>query len=615
MSTSILPRAGVPVRHLSPTQICRRQRLKPCARPSAPAAAYSVASRASHRPSPQPRAQSSASCPRVGSPSPAHASPAAAHPGGQASFHTTRRLLTTPRDPYGILGVNKNASAAEIKKAYYGLAKKYHPDTNKDPNAKDKFAEIQSAYEILSDPKKREQFDQFGAAAFDPSAGPSPEGEGPFGAGHPFSGFGADFNFEDMFSAFTGGASPFGGRAGRGATEFMQGEDVEVQVTVSFMEAAKGTSKTVTTMPLVTCQTCSGSGLKRGGKRGPCVACNGTGTRVQFLPGGFQMASTCTVCGGGGNAIPRGSECRSCRGDGVVRERKTITVDIPAGIEDGMRLRVNGAGDAPPTGRAAIENVRAANGDLYVLVKVARDPQFTRQGSDILYTATIPFTTAVLGGEVTIPTLDGDARVRVSTGTNTGDKLTLAGKGMPMLNSRRGRMGDLKVEFRVAMPKYLTSNQRALVEMLADEMGDKTAKRIMNLQKKSDDDNDPDAHKNEGFLKSLWHNLTNHPAHQQKPEDDSDNSSKNPVTDATRRIVDLKEKDEGGGGGVDDNDDDKATSTMCNCINTVHVQVLYFLPSPHYPMLATSSSPDRPSKTESERGVLPNLVQADIRTT
>jgi len=388
--------------------------------------------------------------------------------------------------------VNKSASASDIKKAYYGLAKKYHPDTNKDPTAKDKFAEIQSAYEILSDPKKREQFDQFGAAGFDPNAGPSPGAGHPFGGGHPFSGFGgqggfgANINFDDIFSAFTGGAHPFGGRGGRGAggfgAEILQGEDIEVQVTVSFMEAAKGASKSITTLPLVTCKTCTGSGLKQGTKRSSCQACNGTGTRVHFMSGGFQMASTCSTCGGSGSSIPRGSECRSCQGDGVVRERKTITVDVPGGIEDGMRLRVSGEGDAPPTGRAP-GAVRGANGDLYVLVKVARDPQFSRQGSDILYTSTIPLTTAILGGEVVIPTLDGDAKVRVSTGTNTGDKMTLAGKGMPKLSGRRGRMGDLKVEFRVAMPKYLSSNQRALVEMLADEMGDKSAKRIMNLHK------------------------------------------------------------------------------------------------------------------------------------
>jgi molecular chaperone DnaJ len=184
-------------------------------------------------------------------------------------------------------------------------------------------------------------------------------------------------------------------------------------------------------------------------------------------------------------AIPRGSECGTCRGDGVVRERKTLTVDIPGGIENGMRLRVPGEGDAPPTGQAIGSNVKSAKGDLYVLVKVATDPKFTRAGSDILYTATIPLTTAILGGEITIPTLDGNAKVRVATGTSSGDKTALAGKGMPKLG-RRGGSGDLKVEFRVQMPKYLSSNQRTIVEMLADEMGDTTAKRIMNLGRKPD---------------------------------------------------------------------------------------------------------------------------------
>lgn len=394
-----------------------------------------------------------------------------------------------------MLGVGKTASAADIKKAYYGLAKKFHPDTNKDAKAKDTFAEIQSAYEILSDPKKREQFDQFGAAAFDPNAGPGPGGD-PFGGGHPFSGFGgggggasgfgANINFEDLFSAFTGGRGGFGGVGGFGGgrggfqQQFMQGEDIEVQVNISFAEAAKGTPKTITIVPMVTCNTCSGSGMKQGAKRSSCKSCGGSGTRVHFASGGFQMASTCSDCGGTGTAIPRGSECGSCQGDGVLRERKTLTVDIPGGIENGMRLRVLGEGDAPPTGRAAEANVNSAKGDLYVLVKVIPDPKFTRAGSDILYTAMIPLTTAILGGEITVPTLDGNAKVRVSAGTSTGDKTSLAGKGMPKLG-RRGGSGDLRVEFKVSMPKYLSSNQRTIVEMLADEMGDKTAKRIMNL--------------------------------------------------------------------------------------------------------------------------------------
>tara|TARA_R110002060_G_scaffold42819_3_gene54316 strand:+ start:106 stop:696 length:591 start_codon:yes stop_codon:yes gene_type:complete len=192
------------------------------------------------------------------------------------------------------------------------------------------------------------------------------------------------------------------------------------------------------------------------------------------------MASTCGACGGQGVTIPKGGECRTCSGNGVVRERKTVTVDIPGGIEDGMRLRLDREGDAAATGNAANPDQRSMRGDLYVLVRVATDPKYRRSGSDILYTATIPLTTGLLGGEVKIPTLDGDVNVKVATGTGTGDKITLGGKGMKRLDGRRGA-GDLKVEFKVNVPKYLSANQRTIVEMLADELGDKTAKRIMNV--------------------------------------------------------------------------------------------------------------------------------------
>ncbi|KAK3353515.1 hypothetical protein B0T25DRAFT_568712 [Lasiosphaeria hispida] len=482
MNPTILPKAALPARQFSPAQACRRQRFRPCASTRVPIASFTAAARPPGRQIPKDGTRSILK---------------------PKAFHTTRSLQATPRDPYGVLGVGKTATAADIKKAYYGLAKKYHPDTNKDPTAKDKFAEIQSAYEILSDTQKRQQFDQFGAAGFDPSGGGGGGGPGghPFGGGHPFSGFGggggggggfgSNINFEDLFSAFAGRGGPFGGGAGggRGAgfqQAFVQGDDIEVQASISFAEAAKGTAKTITIMPMVTCSTCTGSGLKKGAKRGSCKSCGGSGTRVHFASGGFQMASTCSDCGGSGIAIPRGSECGSCHGDGVVRERKTLTVDIPGGIENGMRLRVTGEGDSPATGRAP-DGAKAAAGDLYVLVKVNSDPKFTRQGSDVLYTATIPLTTAILGGEITIPTLDGNVKVRVATGTNTGDKTSLAGKGMAKLN-RRGGNGDLKVEFKVAMPKFLSANQRTIVEMLADEMGDKTAKRIMNLKTNSSSD-------------------------------------------------------------------------------------------------------------------------------
>ncbi|ODA78022.1 hypothetical protein RJ55_06625 [Drechmeria coniospora] len=452
-------------------------------------------------------------------------------PSERRSFHATNSLAQ--KDPYNALGVSKSATAAEIKKAYYGLAKKYHPDTNKDATAKDKFADIQSAYEILSDPKKKEQFDQFGTAGFDPSGGGAPGGDPFGGAGGPFGGFGAQggfgggINFEDIFSAFTGQQGPFGGRRGGRANPFQQeilvGENIEVQASITFMEAAKGTSKTISITPQVACGTCTGSGLKAGTQKSPCKACNGTGTRLHFMQGGFQMASTCGTCDGTGSTIPKGSECRTCSGNGVVRERRTITVDIPAGIEDGMRLRVDGAGDAPPTGRTAESNARVQRGDLYVFVRVAKDPRFTREGSNILYTASIPLTTALLGGQVSIPTLDGAVNVKVATGTNTGDKITMSGMGMKRLGSRRGGSGDLRVEFKVNMPKYLSANQRTIVEMLADEMDDKSARRVMNVSSKgsSVDPSSQGSHKDEGFLKSMWHNLTNHPAHQQDAESQS----------------------------------------------------------------------------------------------
>jgi molecular chaperone DnaJ len=405
------------------------------------------------------------------------------------------------KDPYKALGVGKDASAAEIKKAYYGLAKKYHPDTNKDATAKDKFGEIQSAYEILSDAKKKSQYDQFGAAGFDPNAGPGMGGMGgnPFGGGggNPFAGFGgqggfgANINLDDLFQAFTGQNSGFGGRRGGGGgggfrnpfqQEVMVGDNIEVSVNISFMEAAKGTSKTIKQNQLVTCQTCDGSGLKPGTKPSTCGTCHGSGTQVHMMSGGFQVASTCTNCGGSGKVVPASSECRTCSGAGAVRERNTITVDIPGGVEDGMRLRVDGAGHAPLTGRTGDASIKGTPGDLYVLVRVAADPKFTRAGSNILYTATIPLTTALLGGEVTVPTLDGQVKVKVATGTSTGDSMTLSGMGMKRLDKLRGS-GDLKVQFRVAMPKFLTGNQRTLMEMLADEMGDNTAKRVMTKRK------------------------------------------------------------------------------------------------------------------------------------
>ncbi|KAJ5215464.1 uncharacterized protein N7498_001871 [Penicillium cinerascens] len=451
-------------------------------------------------------------------------------------FHTTSPLSAIP-DPYKVLGVDKGASAGDIKKAYYGMAKKYHPDTNKDPEAKNKFSEAQTAYELLSDAKKRESYDRFGSAAFDQNGGFDPNaGANPFAGGGGFHGFGGgfggggfggagfgDINFEDLFGAFAGGAR----RGPRGRRNPFQeqifvGEDIEVQSSISFMDAAKGTSSEIVITPLVQCGTCKGDGMKEGTKKSQCRTCNGTGTRVHMMQGGFQVAATCDACGGAGMSVPRGSECGTCRGNGVIREKKTIKVDIPAGVEDGMRMRVTGEGDAPPTGTAAPSGARTQNGDLYVTIRVAPDSRFTRNGSDVLYTATIPLTTALLGGEVTIPTLDNEVKVKVATGTGTGDRITLSGMGMKKLGGR-GRFtptGDLRVEFKVAMPKYLTGNQRTILEVLADEMGDKTARRTMNFNKDSpsSSESNGDSQKNEGFLKSVWHKLTDKNSDSSKPE-------------------------------------------------------------------------------------------------
>lgn len=398
------------------------------------------------------------------------------------------------KDPYATLGVGKNASASEIKKAYYALAKKYHPDTNKDASAKEKFTDAQSAYELLNDPQKKAAWDQFGAAAFDQGAGFDPGAAGggnPFAGagagGNPFSGFGggfgADFNFEDLFGAFTGGARRGRGRQSPFQEEILVGENIEVQTNISFMDAAKGVTKNINITPLVQCGTCKGDGLKSGTSRQTCKRCNGTGTRVHVMQQGFQMASTCEACGGQGVTIPRGSECGTCHGNGVVRQKKSVQVDIPGGVDDGMRFRVSGEGDAPPTGMAANPKARSTRGDLYVFIRVAPDARFSRSGADVLYTASIPLTTALLGGEVTVPTLDGEVKVKVATGTGTGDKITLSGMGMKRLGGRGPSSGDLRVEFKVNMPKYLSANQRTILEMLADEMGDKTAKRIMGLDK------------------------------------------------------------------------------------------------------------------------------------
>ncbi|EMR09780.1 chaperone DnaJ [Pneumocystis murina B123] len=408
-------------------------------------------------------------------------------------FHTSRKILAM-KDPYATLHINRDASISDIKKAYFKLAKQYHPDTNKEKGAQEKFLEIQQAYEILSDPKKRSKYDQYGSSAFESSK---------FGAEGPtdFEDFGnfsnmRGFPFDDLFGAFG-----FGGKTGTrsNVNEVLVGNDIEVQTSISFMEAAKGGTKSIHINPLVICKTCSGSGLKSGQKRSACQRCGGTGTRVHIMQGGFQVASTCEYCKGVGVTILPGSECWNCHGDGVIKEKKVINLDIPAGIEDGMRMRLAGEGNAPQT---ATSGARIRNGDLHVRIRVMSHPLFRRKGSDIFHTVTIPMTTAALGGTIKVPTLDDDVELKIPSGTATGDVIVMNGKGIERLYSN-GIKGDIKYDFKVTIPKILSPYERTLLEQLALSMGDHTAKKDIPLNQA------PDSNKKsqDGFLKRTFRRL------------------------------------------------------------------------------------------------------------
>ncbi|CAZ82810.1 unnamed protein product [Tuber melanosporum] len=432
------------------------------------------------------------------------------------SFHSTPRSQASVKNPYSVLGLDKNASTSAIKKAYYSLAKKWHPDQNKDSSAREKFQEIQSAYEILSDPEKKEQFDQYGEAAFKPSAGFNPGTGAGFGQSGFREGFPADFSFEDLFSAF-GGSSGRGTSGSEGGIPF--GDNIEVETTISFMEAAKGVSKDIHIHAYLPCKTWAGTGMKSGTQRQPCGRCGGTGTRVHFMQGNFQMASTCDACKGAGVVIPRGSECGTCDGWGVTKEPRTITIDIPAGVDTGMRIKVDNEGDAPHSKASGASSTKTWRGDLFVHLRVAPHKYFRRKGLDVYYTATIPLTTALLGGRIRVPTLSGgEEDIEVPLGTTTGDTTKIYRKGMRGFDSVS--VGNFTVEFKVNPPKTLTARQRILLEMLAEELDDKTARRIMGVNSEKQGPSPYEQHKNENFIKRAWHNLTHQ--HDDMPKDDDD---------------------------------------------------------------------------------------------
>ncbi|MBI4217936.1 MAG: molecular chaperone DnaJ, partial [Elusimicrobia bacterium] len=355
--------------------------------------------------------------------------------------------MTTKRDYYEILGVNKNASAEELKAAYRNLAKKFHPDINKDKSAEEKFKEANEAYEVLSDPNKRQLYDQYGHAGVTAGAGAG-NFRGGFGD---FEGFG-DINdlFGDIFeNVFTGGK-----RSGSRRSRASRGEDLQVRLTVTLQDVLHESQKTVRISHAKTCSRCSGSGTKQGTSLKTCSQCKGSGT-IQFRQGFFSLSQTCSKCGGAGKVIEH--PCEECRGHGKVRLTEPITVKIPAGVQEGTALRISGSGEAGLEGGTA--------GDLYVVIHVEPDPRFERRDDDILIENKISITQASLGAEIEVISLDGHTTLRIPPGTQTGTVFRVREKGIPHLGGR-GR-GDLLVKIVVEVPARLSDKQKELLKELA----------------------------------------------------------------------------------------------------------------------------------------------------
>ena len=352
-------------------------------------------------------------------------------------------MAENKRDYYEVLGVSKSSTDAEIKKAYRKLAKENHPDLNPgDKEAEARFKEINEAYEVLSDKDKKARYDQFGFAGVDPSYG----GGGGYGGG--FEG-GFDFgDLGDIFGSFFGGGFGGGARTRNGP---QRGESLRMGVTVSFEEAAFGCEREVTVERVEQCGTCKGTGAAPGTSPETCTACGGTGTvqqRRQTPMGVFATTGPCPKCGGKGKIVA--SPCKDCGGSGQVRRKKTIKINVPAGIDDGQIISLRGQGNAGKNGGPA--------GDLQIVVTVRPHQLFRREGTDVFCDAPITFTQAVLGGELEIPTIDGKVKYDIPEGTQTGSTFRLRGKGIPSVNGR-GR-GDQYVTVYIETPRNLNREQK-----------------------------------------------------------------------------------------------------------------------------------------------------------
>ncbi|MDA4845289.1 molecular chaperone DnaJ [Hoeflea poritis] len=346
-------------------------------------------------------------------------------------------------DFYETLGVSKGASDKDLKGAFRRLAMKYHPDKNPDDaEAERKFKEINEAYETLKDPQKRAAYDQFGHAAFE-QGGPGGFGGGGFGGGaHAFSDI-----FEDIFGEMMGG-----GRSRRNAGGRERGADLRYNMEISLEEAFTGKTAQIRVPTSVQCDECSGSGAKPGSQPVTCTTCQGSG-RVRASQGFFSVERTCPTCHGRGEIIS--DPCTKCSGQGRVNEDRSLSVNIPAGIEDGTRIRLAGEGEAGMRG--------GPQGDLYIFLSVRPHEFFQRDGADLYCTVPVSMTTAALGGQFDVVTLDGaKTRVKVPEGTQTGRQFRLKSKGMPVLRS--SHMGDLYIQIAIETPQRLTKRQRELLE-------------------------------------------------------------------------------------------------------------------------------------------------------